>query len=61
MAANVITIAILAVLYTLAIRHIISDKKKGIGSCGYQCSTCGQYDACSTTHVPERFKLKNKK
>lgn len=60
MAANVITIIILAVLFTLAIRHIISDRRKGIGSCGYQCSTCGKYEACNV-QVPERFKLKNKK
>lgn len=61
MAANIITIAILAVLFTLAIRHIISDKRKGIGACGYQCSTCGSYEGCHTAQVPERFKLKNKK
>ncbi len=56
MLANIIIIAILAGLVTLAIRKIVRDKKTGAGSCG--CSSCPSHSCCHPSEIPERFKLK---
>lgn len=60
MLANIITLAIVGVLFGLSIRKIVSDHKKGIPSCGMMCTECPSHGSCSTEDVPERFKAKNK-
>ncbi|MDD6362282.1 MAG: FeoB-associated Cys-rich membrane protein [Lachnospiraceae bacterium] len=58
MLANIIIIAILVSLVTLAIRKIVRDKKTGAGSCGCGCSSCPSHSCCHPSEIPERFKLK---
>ena len=40
MAANIIVGTVLAVLILLAVRKVVKDRKKGVGSCGMNCSSC---------------------
>ncbi len=43
------TVAILGIILIcviLAIRKIISNKKKGINSCGENCASCPMSDTC---------------
>ena len=54
--ADIIVAAVLIVLIGAAIYKVVSDRKKGIGSCGHRCDGCSS--GCSTTNVPDRFKLK---
>ena len=58
MLANIIIIAILVSLVTLAIRKIVRDKKSGAGSCGCGCGSCPSHGCCHPAEIPERFKLK---
>lgn len=44
MAANIIVGTVLAVLIFLAVRKVVKDRKKGIGSCGMNCSSCPYHD-----------------
>jgi hypothetical protein len=46
MVANIVVIACVAVLLGLAVRKIVSDKKKGVSSCGCGCSGCSK--SCHT-------------
>ncbi len=58
-AANMGTIVvslILAVIVILDIRKIISDRKKGVKSCGMNCPGCT--GSCGSAEIPERFKIK---
>lgn len=63
--ADIIIIAIVAILFVLCIRKQIVDHKKGIPSCGLDCGGCSG-GACSSGscecqgEVPERFKAKKK-
>ena len=41
--STVIVIIVLALCIFLAIRKIVRDKKKGIGSCGQKCSDCPKF------------------
>ncbi|MDD6197045.1 FeoB-associated Cys-rich membrane protein [[Clostridium] aminophilum] len=54
--ADIIVAAILILLIGAAVYKVITDKKKGIGSCGHSCESCSH--GCSTANVPERFRLK---
>ena len=38
--STIVVCVILLVLIFLAIRKLVKDKKKGIGSCGHDCSKC---------------------
>ena len=61
LAANMGTIVvglILAVIGIWDIRKIISDRKKGIKSCGMNCAGCT--GNCTNTEIPERFRAKKK-
>lgn len=61
LAANMGTIVvglILAVIVIWDIRKIISDRKKGIKSCGMNCAGCT--GSCTNAEIPERFKAKKK-
>ena len=40
MAANIIVGTALAALIFLAARKVVKDRKKGVGSCGMNCSSC---------------------
>lgn len=40
MLANIIVIACIAIGVLLSVRKLIADRKKGIGSCGYNCGCC---------------------
>ena len=44
MAANIIVGTVLAVLILLAVRKVVKDRKKGVGSCGMNCSSCSYHD-----------------
>lgn len=44
--ATIIILIALAFLVFLAIRKIVRDKKKGIGSCGQSCADCPKYNNC---------------
>lgn len=44
MAANTIVGTVLAVLILLAVRKVVKDRKKGVGSCGMNCSSCPYHD-----------------
>ncbi len=57
MLANLIVIAIVGGLLYLAIHKIRSDRKKGIGSCGLNCSACAGH-CHSGKEIPERFRAK---
>jgi competence protein ComGC len=37
---TIIVIAIIILIVVLIIKNLVSDKKKGIGSCGCKCSEC---------------------
>ncbi len=57
--ANMGTIVVGIIVFgilLLAVRQIISDRKKGCNSCGANCSGCSH--SCNTQEIPERFKLK---
>lgn len=42
-----IVVSILLVIWIcLVLRTIYKNKKKGIGVCGHNCSTCGTNDLC---------------
>ena len=60
---DMIVIGIVAVLMILATFKIVSDKKKGIGSCGHRCSECASAGACGSSMPNEKFKefLENRK
>ena len=66
--ADVIIIAIVAVLFVLCIRKQVVDHKKGIPSCGLNCGGCsggscsGSQKSCSCNQadIPEQLKLKKK-
>ena len=44
MAANIIVGTVLAVLILLSVRKVVKDRKKGVGSCGMNCSSCPYHD-----------------
>ncbi len=44
MAANIIVGTALAALIFLAARKVVKDRKKGVGSCGMNCSSCPYHD-----------------
>ncbi|MEE1114748.1 MAG: FeoB-associated Cys-rich membrane protein [Eubacterium sp.] len=46
MAANIIILSIIAVLVFIAAKKVISDRKKGIGSCGHSCGNCPSHCNC---------------
>ena len=56
MAANIIVGTILAVLVLLAVRKVVKDRKKGIGSCGMNCSSCPSHDhvGCASVKTEKR-------
>ena len=61
LAANMGTIVvslILAVIVIWDIKKILSDRKKGVESCGMNCPGCT--GSCSNVEIPERFKAKKK-
>lgn len=63
LAANMGTIVvslILAVIVIWDIKKIISDRKKGIKSCGMNCAGCTGTCTHSDIEIPERFKAKKK-
>ncbi|MBR7072927.1 MAG: FeoB-associated Cys-rich membrane protein [Eubacterium sp.] len=43
---TILTLAVLVLVVFLAIRKIVKDKKKGIGSCGCKCSECPHHSCC---------------
>ncbi len=53
-----IILGIILILCALCIWKLVSDRRKGIGSCGGMCSGCASHGNCSTKDVPERFKAK---
>jgi heterodisulfide reductase subunit C len=55
---TIVVSLILAVIVVLDIRKIIRDRRKGIKSCGMNCSGCT--GSCSNIEIPERFKAKKK-
>ena len=54
--ADIIVISVIIILMGLAIMKLISDKKKGIGSCGHVCSECASHGACSSSQPNEKYK-----
>ena len=64
MLADIIVIALVAVLFILCIRKQIVDHKKGIPSCGLNCGKCGgscdSCSSCQTSEVPKKTKTKKK-
>ena len=64
MLADIIVIALVAVLFILCIRKQIKDHKKGIPSCGLNCGSCsscagcGGSDPCQKGKPSKRFRAK---
>jgi heterodisulfide reductase subunit C len=59
LSANMGTIVVSLILIAIVIwdiRKIISDRKKGVKSCGMNCPGCT--GSCSNVEVPERFRAK---
>ena len=62
-AANMGTIVVslvLAVIVIWDIKKIISDRKKGIKSCGMNCPGCSGSCSHMDAEIPERFRAKKK-
>lgn len=43
---NIVLVAVLALIVTLLIRGMISDRKAGKSSCGGSCASCGACGSC---------------
>jgi len=59
LSANMGTIVVSLILIAIVIwdiRKIISDRKKGVKSCGMNCPGCT--GSCSNVEIPERFRAK---
>ena len=56
------TIAVSLILIVIVLREIseiVSDRKKGIKSCGMNCPGCT--GSCTNTEIPERIRAKKGK
>ena len=59
LSANMGTIVVSLILIAIVIwdiKKIISDRKKGIKSCGMNCTGCTE--SCYEMEIPEKFKKK---
>ena len=54
--ANIVIVALLAVIVIMAILQMVLEKKKGRPSCGGNCSSCGACASCK----PEKEGLQNR-
>ena len=62
LSANMGTIVGSVILIAIVFRDInkiVSDRKKGIKSCGMNCPGCT--GSCTNTEIPERFRAKKGK
>ena len=62
LSADMGTIVVSLILIAIVIwdiKKIISDRKKGIKSCGMNCPGCT--GSCTNTEIPERFRAKKGK
>ena len=62
LSANMGTIVVSLILIAIVIwdiKKIISDRKKGVKSCGMNCPGCT--GNCSNMEIPERFRAKKGK
>lgn len=44
--ATIITLAVLAIVVSVAVISLVRDKKKGRSSCGCSCSNCAMQGKC---------------
>ena len=61
MLADIIVVAIVGVLFVLCIRKQVMDYKKGIPSCGLNCSGCsgcGGSGSCQSMKTSKQLKAK---